>query len=229
MNPPARFSLHDRLIVDRPDHPSILLYAPPKAPDHSLLRLRDNHILSGFKTRQRAVAGGGIPFRFQSFSLILASTAKGFSGLSSALPRGLAATRSSAASAFRGKRIDGSRETFEYDPPDLDLTGHDRLDLRLVVDIDLAAGRLGHLGLRPEGDLEGLLDRLLHRLQRDDAGLLQRGLQPAAETVVPVADRHDGVGGGQAGAGDELQRAGDRLELFGVAWRVVEMPLSGMS
>ena len=76
------------------------------------------------------------------------------------LPRGLAATRSSAASAFRGKRIDGSRQAFEYDPPDLDLAGDDRLDLRLVVEIDLAAGRRGHVGFGPEGDLERFVDLL---------------------------------------------------------------------
>ena len=39
--------------------------------------------------------------------------------------------------------------------------------------------------------------------------------QPALRPEMSAAGRHDGVGRRQAGAGDQLQRAGDRLELLG--------------
>ena len=112
--------------------------------------------------------------------MILASTAKGLSRLAGAAIAAAADGALEGGAGLARKRIDGGGQALEDDATDIDLPRHDRLGIGLVIDVDLAARAAR--ACPPAGQkstVEGLLDLAVDGLQRDDAGLLDLGLQPA--------------------------------------------------
>src|SRR5262245_12539712 len=137
-----------------------------------------------FSAVARATTGAALydqPIAISAFFLDLGEYCEGIFGYA-----GLAALRAGG-DALEGrvslarKGIDGARQALEDDAPHGNLAGDDRLDIRLIVEIDLAAGRSWNIRLGPEDGIEGFVDHLRHRLERDDASLLESGFQPAPE------------------------------------------------
>jgi hypothetical protein len=69
--------------------------------------------------------------------------------------------------------------------------------------------RQGVLG--PEVDAEAVGNFVGQGFQSDNAGLLHAGTERTSQTVMTAAARLDGVPGGQAGAGRQIERFGDCL------------------